>query len=93
MILKIEVQGVAIVREKSPDSIGIFILPPSVEELERRLRGRGTDDEAAVQKPLATAVEDMKCADAYDYTVVNDNVERAVQEIRTILAEEKAKRG
>ena len=92
VILKIEVQGGAIVREKCPDSIGIFILPPSVEELERRLRGRGTDDEAAVQKRLATAIEEMKCADAYDYTVVNDNVERAVQEIRTILAEEKAKR-
>jgi len=92
VILKIEVQGGAQVKENYPDSVGIFILPPSVEELERRLRGRGTDGEAAVQKRLATAVEEMKCASRYDYTVVNDEVERAVQEVLAIIDREKARR-
>ena len=92
VILKIEVQGGAQVKRKYPDSVGIFIMPPSIEELERRLRGRGTDDEAAVQKRLAVAMEEMKCAPQYDYTVVNDDVENAVKDVLAVIETEKARR-
>ena len=89
VILKIEVDGGAQIKTLMPESIGIFILPPSKEELERRLRMRGTDSEEAVQKRLAAALNELSCAERYDYRVVNDDLDLCVDEILAILKKNK----
>jgi guanylate kinase len=89
--LEIEVQGGAQVRRLLPESVGIFILPPSVKELGERLRGRGTEAEEVVQKRLKTAKKEIPQAVQYDYVVVNDTVEKAASEIDAILTSEKHK--
>ena len=86
VILEIEVQGAMQVHEKRPDAVMVFIAPPSFEELANRLRGRGTEDEAKVQKRLETAKGELAQQDKFDYVVVNDTVERAVEEMHGILA-------
>lgn len=86
VILEIEVQGAMQVHEKRPDAVMVFIAPPSFEELASRLRGRGTEDEAKVQKRLETAKGELEQKDKFDYVVVNDTVDRAVDEIKGILA-------
>ena len=86
VILEIEVQGAMQVHEKRPDAVMVFIAPPSFEELANRLRGRGTEDEAKVQKRLETAKGELAQQDKFDYVVVNDTVERAVNELHEILA-------
>ena len=91
MILDIEVQGGAQVRKKRPDSVGIFILPPSMEELERRLKKRATEPEETMRKRLETARREIPEASSYDYVVVNDSVELAVARIRAILQAEKSR--
>lgn len=91
VVLEIEVQGGAQVKEKQPDCVSIFIMPPSLPVLEERLRGRGTEDEATVQKRLAMAREELPHAAKYDYIVCNDRVENAVQDILAILRAEKCK--
>ena len=73
-----------------PDATGIFILPPSDEELERRLRGRGTDSEDVIQLRLANAkkeIEFAKTKGKYEYTIVNDNLQKAADELRAILSQ------
>ena len=84
VLLEIEVQGALQVKNKIPEAILIFILPPSREELEKRLRGRGTESEEAILKRLNAIEFESKEAEKYDYKVVNDVVERAVDEILTI---------
>ncbi|MCH3972074.1 MAG: guanylate kinase [Oscillospiraceae bacterium] len=91
VFLEIEVQGGAQVRRLLPESVGIFILPPSVKELGERLRGRGTEAEEVVQKRLKTAKKEIPQAVQYDYVVVNDTVEKAASEIDAILTSEKHK--
>ena len=68
-----------------PESTLVFILPPSMEELAARLRGRGTEDEAAVQKRLARAEEELREKDAYDFAIVNDDARRCADELYEIL--------
>ena len=92
VILEIEVQGGAQVKEKCPDSVTIFILPPSMEELESRLRGRGTEDEETIRKRLQTAKTELQEADHYDYTVVNEDVPQAAERIMEIIETEREKR-
>lgn len=91
VFLEIEVQGGAQVRRLEPDSVGVFILPPSVKELGERLRGRGTEAEAVVQKRLNAAKEEILQAKHYDYAVINDTIEEAAEEIATIISSEKHK--
>ena len=86
VILEIEVQGAMQVHKKRPDAVMVFIAPPSFEELAARLRGRGTEDEEKVRKRLETAREELKQQDRFDYVVVNDEIDRAVDEIKDILA-------
>ena len=86
VILEIEVQGAMQIKKKRPDAVMVFIAPPSFEELASRLRGRGTEDEAKVQKRLETAKGELEQKDKFDYVVVNDTVDRAVDEIKGILA-------
>ena len=87
VFLEIEVQGGLQVMEQYPDILSIFILPPSMEELERRLRGRGTETEEVIRKRMAQAVEEMKYKDRYRCNVVNDIAERAADEVLAILAD------
>ena len=88
VLLDIEVQGAAKVREKCPDAVLIFIMPPSFEELSRRLHGRHTDDEEVIQGRLQKAREEWKEIPNYDYLVVNDKVPHAAHEIMAILTAE-----
>lgn len=91
VFLEIEVQGGAQVQKLEPDSVGIFILPPSIEELARRLRGRGTETEDVVQNRLAAAKQELCAAEHYAYAVVNDTVEAAIEKIDWILGAERCK--
>ncbi len=86
VVLEIEVQGAMQVHEKRPDAVMVFIAPPSFEELAARLRGRGTEDEEKVLKRLETAKEELKHQNEFDYVVVNDQLDRAVEELKGILA-------
>lgn len=85
VLLDIEVQGAAKVRERCPNAVFIFIIPPSFEELSRRLRKRNTDDEDVIAGRLAKAKLEMKEIPQYDYLVINDKVSQAVCEIVSIL--------
>ena len=85
VLLEIEVQGAAKVRERMPEAVSVFIVPPSFEELAQRLRGRGTDSEEKIQKRLETARREAKEIKNYDYIVVNDTVDHAAQEVLAIL--------
>lgn len=91
VILDIEVQGAMQVKAKRPETVRIFIAPPSWEELERRLTGRGTDSPEKVQKRLIRAKTELQSADSYDYFVINDSVENAVRELNAIMLAEHCK--
>ena len=88
VLLDIEVQGARQVRKKMPEAVLIFIAPPSIEELERRLRGRGTDTEAAIEGRLIRARQEFQEADFYDYLIVNDDVEKAASKLNAIIEAE-----
>ena len=88
VLLDIEVQGAAMVRDKCPDAVFIFIIPPSFEELSRRLHSRNTDDESVIEGRLRKAREEYKEISHYDYLVVNDKVSDAAAEIMSILVAE-----
>lgn len=85
LILEIDWQGARQVRRALPESRSVFILPPSREELERRLRERGTDSEDVVQRRLRDAAGDMGHWPEFDYVVVNDDFEKAVAEMQAIV--------
>ncbi len=91
VILDIEVQGALQVSTKRPETVRIFIAPPSWEELERRLKSRGTDSDEKIQKRLVRAKAELQTADVYDYFVINDSVEQAVREINAIMLAEHCK--
>ena len=88
VLLDIEVQGARQIREKKPDAVMIFIIPPSLEELERRLKGRGTDTERAIEARLIRARQEYREADFYDYIIVNDDAEKAAAELSAIILAE-----
>jgi guanylate kinase len=86
LVLEIDVQGAAQVKQKLPESVAIFILPPSRQELERRLRSRGMDAEEEIARRLAKAKGEIELAEKfYDFCVVNDDVERAGREAQAIV--------
>ena len=85
VILEIDWQGADQVRALLPDAISIFILPPTMAELERRLRARGQDSEQAITTRLAEAKTDMSQASRYDYLIVNDDFDRAHEELMSII--------
>ena len=91
VILDIEIQGAQQICAKRPETVRIFIAPPSWAELERRLTARGTDDVDKVQKRLLRAKVELKMADRYDYFVINDTVESAVFQLKSILCAEHCK--
>ncbi|MDD9898212.1 MAG: guanylate kinase [Candidatus Melainabacteria bacterium] len=85
VFLEIEVQGAIQVMQKCPEALSIFLIPPSLEELERRLRKRGTESEEVLQERLAKASEEMKFTGQFKHTVVNDDVSLAVRKLKTLI--------
>ncbi|MDD6175454.1 MAG: guanylate kinase [Firmicutes bacterium] len=88
VILEIEVQGALQIKQKFPECVTVFILPPSMEVLESRLRRRQTEDEETIQKRLAKAKEELTFAKQYDYVVVNGELKTAVDDMQAILRAE-----
>ena len=91
VVVEIDVNGAAQIRKKIPDAVSIFIMPPSLEELKRRLNGRGTETAEIVEKRLCQAFCEIKRAEEYDYIVVNDSLDRAVADIACIINSERLK--
>jgi guanylate kinase len=89
VVLEIDWQGAQQVRQRLPTAVGIFVAPPSVAELERRLRGRGTDDVAVIARRMAQAHSDLMHYSEYQYVVVNDDFETAVTELVAIVTAER----
>ena len=86
VVLEIEVQGAAQVRDRRPSACLIFLLPPSLEALEDRLRGRGTDDEAVIQRRMALVDRELAAAKIFDYAVIDDDLEQAVTDVLDLIA-------
>ena len=85
VILEIDWQGAQLVRQRAPDAVSIFILPPSVAALQERLQGRGQDSEAIIQRRMRDAQSDMAHYPEYDYLIINDDFETAVAELGSIF--------
>lgn len=91
VILDIEVQGARQVNEKMPDAVKVFIIPPSMGELKRRLESRGTDTARAIEARLIRARKEYKEADFYDYIIVNDDADKAAGELSAIMTAERCR--
>lgn len=85
ILIEVDVNGADQIREKLPQAISIFIMPPSVEVLRKRLSGRGTETEDLINKRMESALSEMERAPEYNYIVVNDDIETAVNEIIEII--------
>lgn len=85
VLLEIEIQGMHKVKKMFPDMLTLFVTPPSIAELEKRLRGRGTETEEVIRKRLARAAEEAKGMEDYEYLVVNDDLQECVEEIHSIV--------
>lgn len=91
VILEIEVQGAMKIMEKRPEALFVFILPPSLKELERRLNKRGTEAEDVIKKRLSEAAGEIKLAHKYDYAVINGELSEAVDDLKAIIRAEELK--
>ena len=91
VVLEIEVQGAMQIHNKRPDAVMVFVAPPSMDELERRLRGRGTESDEKVQGRLQTARQEMGFANRFDYIITNDRLEDAVADLLAVLAAERCR--
>lgn len=85
LVLELDVQGMRNVRALYPDTVTVFIMPPSFEELERRLRGRGTNSEADIALRLRNAQDEIAACYAFDYIVLNDDLDKAVEDMEAIV--------
>ena len=85
VVLEIEVQGAMQVKKRYPDALLLFVTPPSVEELERRLRGRGTETDEVIKSRLHRAVEECESMDNYEALVINDDLDKCVKEMNSII--------
>ncbi len=90
-ILEIDVQGALQVKEVYPEAVTIFILPPSMEELKNRIVGRGTETEETIKLRLKNAIGEISCVDKYDYAVLNDQLEIAVEQVASVMKAEHVK--
>jgi len=91
LILEIDWQGAQQVRAIYPDCVGIFILPPSIEELERRMRARGQDTDAVIRRRLDNAREELEHAGEFEYRIINKDFDTAQRELAEIIQKERAK--
>lgn len=88
-ILEIDIQGALQIKQKMPEGVFVFIAPPSIEELERRITCRGTETPEEITKRMSQVERELSYADDYDYMVINDNVETAVSSLRAIVLAER----
>lgn len=93
VVLKIDVQGAASVRRAMPEAVLVFLAPPSLAELESRLRNRLTDSAEAIDRRLSTALHEMQMLPEYDYVVVNDDLATAADELRAVFTAEQRRVG
>lgn len=91
MVIEVDVNGAAQIREKLPEAVSIFIMPPSFAELKRRLSGRGTESEELIQKRLTSALGEIKRATEYDYIVVNEDIAAAADDIMSVILSSRLK--
>jgi guanylate kinase len=89
LLLEVEVEGARQLRARRRDARFIFLLPPSRAELERRLRGRGTDSPEAIARRLAAVDDELRAVSVFDYAVINDDIDRAVHAVHQIIAAER----
>ncbi len=92
VLFDIDFQGARQIRARVPDAVAVFVLPPSIDELERRLRGRASDDEAVVQRRLAKARDEIANYALFDYLIVNDDLARSYDRLRAVVLAERARR-
>lgn len=85
IIIEVDVNGAAQIRKKLPEAVTVFIMPPSFEELKRRLVGRGTESEELIEKRLRSALDEIKRAEEYDYIIVNDDAAAASQSLMSVI--------
>ncbi len=85
VILEIEIQGALKVRERFPQALLLFVMPPDAEELRRRLAGRGTEEDAVIRRRLARAQEESKGIENYEYIIINDDLQACVQEMHAVI--------
>lgn len=90
-IIEVDVNGAAQIREKLSDTISIFVMPPSYDELEKRLRGRGTEKEEVIAERMSQAIDEIKRANEYEYIVVNDKLEDAIDDTISIILSNRLK--
>jgi len=91
ILFDIDVKGATELKSKYPDAITIFILPPSIEELRRRLSKRGTEDSESMERRLKGAEQEMAHAKHYDYTIINDHLSEAIEKLKCIIIAERCK--
>ncbi len=91
MVIEVDVNGAAQIREKLPEAVSIFIMPPSFAELKRRLSGRGTESAELIQKRLTSALGEIKRATEYDYIIVNDSITAAADDIMSVILSSRLK--
>jgi guanylate kinase len=92
VLLEIDVQGGMVVKERKPDAVLIFLVPPTIEDLEQRLKGRGTDDRGVIERRMENAKRELSYFDRYDYIVVNDDIERCVENVLSVINAESLRR-
>jgi guanylate kinase len=92
VVMDVDIQGGMSIKGLYPESLLVFILPPSNEVLEKRLRGRGTDDDEVIERRLRNSVGELEWADRYDHRVRNDDLDRAVQEVLDIIRDERRRK-
>lgn len=92
VILEIEIQGAMQVKKNMPSCVLVFIAPPSKEELISRLKGRGTETDEVIKLRVETATKELKVAKEYDYIIVNDDIEKATDDILSVIKAEKCKK-
>lgn len=93
VVLDIEVQGAAQIKKKFPDTLMVFVVPPSIDTLLKRLRARGTESEEVIQRRITQAKEEVKRAGDYEYIVINDDLDAAVKELHGIVEAAKCTTG
>ncbi len=91
VLLEIDIEGALQVKEKFSDGVFIFILPPSLQELKRRIVGRGTESQQDIERRYGCAIEEIQQIDRYDYAIINDDIEKAIRDVESIIQAEKCK--
>ena len=91
VLLDLDAQGAKNIKKHYPDSVLVYVLPPSLEVLEKRLRGRGTDDEKVMKLRIEKALNDIKSCAWYDYVIINDDLETAIGDARSIVTSERCR--